>query len=211
MINKINSSAYLLESSNLWHGRLGHVNYNIIRRLINLKRIHAFQIDKQHKCETCVETKLTRSLFQTIERNNEILDLIHTYACDLKEVQTHGGNKYFITFVDDNTKFCYVYLLKSKDETIDKFVLYKSEVENQLNNKIKVLRSIRKCNYESPFAELCVQHGIRHERTAPYSPQQNGIAERKNRTLKEMMNTLLLSSGLPQNMWGELFVQQITF
>ncbi|XP_075475084.1 retrovirus-related Pol polyprotein from transposon TNT 1-94 isoform X1 [Primulina tabacum] len=203
VMNKVNTFAYLLESSCLWHGRLGHVNYDAIRRLINMKSILAFQIDKQHKCETCVEAKLTRSSFRTIERNSEPLDLIHSDICDLKGVQTRGGNKYFITFVDDSTKFCYVYLLKSKDEAIDKFVKYKSEVENQLSKKIKVLRSDRGGEYESPFAEFCAQHGIKHERTAPYSPQQNGIAERKNRTLKEMMNALLLSSGLPQNMWGE--------
>ncbi|XP_075494791.1 uncharacterized protein LOC142532361 [Primulina tabacum] len=89
-----------------------------------------------------------------------------------------------------------------KDEAIDKFVQYKSEVENQVSKKIKVLRSDRGGEYKSPFAKFCAQHGIKHERTAPYSPQQNGIAERKNRTLKEMMNALLLSSGLPQNMWG---------
>ncbi|XP_075499393.1 uncharacterized protein LOC142537784 [Primulina tabacum] len=78
-----------------------------------------------------------------------------------------------------------------------------SEVENQLRKKIKVVRSDHGGEYESPFAEFCAQHGIKHERTAPYFPQQNGIAERKNRTLKEMMNVLLLSCGLPQNMWEE--------
>ena len=203
-INKVKqSSAYLIESSNLWHGRLGHVNYDTLRRLINLEHIPAFHIDSKHKCETCVEAKLTRSSFHTIERNTEPLDLIHSDVCDLKSVQTRGGNKYFITFVDDNTKYCYVYLLKSKDEAIEKFVLYKNEVENQLNKKIKVLRSDRGGEYESPFGEFCAEHGIIHQTTAPYSPQQNGVAERKNRTLKEMMNAMLLSSGLSQNMWGE--------
>ncbi|XP_074579060.1 uncharacterized protein LOC141835562 [Curcuma longa] len=90
-----------------------------------------------------------------------------------------------------------------KDEAIEKFILYKNEVENQLNKKIKVVRSDRGGEYVSPFAELCAEHGIRHETTAPYTPQQNGVAERKNRTLKEMMNALLLSSGLPEYMWGE--------
>ena len=141
-INKVKqSSAYLIESSNLWHGRLGHVNYDTLRRLINLEHIPAFHIDSKHKCETCVEAKLTRSSFHTIEGNTEPLDLIHSDVCDLKSVQTRGGNKYFITFVDDNTKYYYVYLLKSKDEIIEKFVLYKNEVENQLNKKIKMLRS----------------------------------------------------------------------
>ena len=73
----------------------------------------------------------------------------------MKFVQTRGGNKYFITFVDDSTKYRYVYLLKSKDAAIEKFVLYKHEVENQLNKKIKVLRSDRGGEYESPFVDVC--------------------------------------------------------
>ncbi|CAI9761152.1 unnamed protein product [Fraxinus pennsylvanica] len=80
---------------------------------------------------------------------------------------------------NDSTKYCYVYLLKSKDEAIEKFIFYKNEIENQLNKKIKVLRSDRGGEYEAPFAEFCAQHGIIHETTAPYSPQQNDVAERK--------------------------------
>ena len=202
-MNKTSSSAYILESSNLWHGRLGHVNYDTFHKLINLNHIPTFQIDAKHKCETCVEAKLTRSSFQSVERHIEPLDLIHSDICDLKLAQTRGGNKYFITFVDDSTKYCYVYLLKSKDEAIEKFLLYKNEVENQLNKKIKVLRCDRGGEYESSFVNFCAQHGIIHETTTPYSPQSNGVVEWKNRTLKEMMNAMLISSSLPQNMWGE--------
>ncbi|KAK9194952.1 hypothetical protein WN943_003067 [Citrus x changshan-huyou] len=104
---------------------------------------------------------------------------------------------------DDCTKYCYVYLLKSKDEALEKFILYKNEVENQLNRKIKELRSDRGGEYAVLFMSLCEQSGIIHQVTAPYSPQSNGIAERKNQTLKEMMNAMLISSGFPQNMWGE--------
>lgn len=86
MINNKNntSSAYIIESLNLWHGRLGHVNYDTLRRLINLQHIPTFQIDHKHKCEICVESKLTRSSFHTVERNTEPLDLIHSDVCDLK-------------------------------------------------------------------------------------------------------------------------------
>ncbi|GJZ32982.1 retrovirus-related pol polyprotein from transposon TNT 1-94 [Tanacetum coccineum] len=191
-INKMNSSAYLIESSNVWHGRLGHVNFNSMRRLIKFNSIPNFHIDSKYKCETCVEAKLTRTSFKSVKRTTEPLDMIHTDICDLKSLPTKGGNKYFITFIDDCTKYCYVYLLKSKDEAIDKFVLYKTEVENQLGKKIKVVRSDRGGEYVAPFAELCAKHGIRHEFTAPYSPQQNGIAERKNRTLKEMVTAMLI-------------------
>ena len=72
----------------------------------------------------------------------------------MKFAQTRGGNKYFITFVDDSTKYCYVYLLKNKDGAIEKCVLYKNEVENQLNKKIKVLRSDQGDEYESPFVNI---------------------------------------------------------
>ncbi|GJV81039.1 putative reverse transcriptase domain-containing protein [Tanacetum coccineum] len=103
------------------------------------------------------------------------------------------------------------WLLNNKDKAIDKFILYKNEVEKQLNKKIKVVMSDRGGEYVSSFAEFCSQHEIRHEFTVPYSPQQNGIAERKNRTLKEMENAMLISSGLNQNMWGKPFYRLIIF
>ena len=146
---------------------------------------------------------MTRSFFKSIERSTEPLGLVHTDVCDLKFVQTRGGNKYFIIFIDDCTKYFYVYLLKSKDEALEKFITYKNEVENQLDKKIKMVRSDRGGEYEVPIGDFCAQHGIIHQTTAPYSPQSNGIAERKNRTLKEMMSSMLVSSGLPQSMWGE--------
>ena len=79
-------------------------------------------------------------------------------------------NIFFLKFVDYSTKYYYVYLLKSKDKAIEKFVLYKNEVENQLNKKIKVLRSDQGGEYESPFVDVYAQHGIIHETTAAYSP-----------------------------------------
>ncbi|KAJ0492733.1 putative RNA-directed DNA polymerase [Helianthus annuus] len=203
MNENVISSTYLIESSNLWHGRLGHVNYNSIRRLIKLDCIPTFDIDSTNKCETCVEAKQTKSSFKKVERITEPLEMIHTDVCDLKAIPTRGGNRYFITFIDDSTRYCYVYLLKSKDEAIDKFILFKAEVENQLNRKIKVVRSDRGGEYVSPFIDICAKSGIIHELMAPYSPKSNGIAERKNHTLKEMMNAMMISSGVNQNMWGE--------
>ena len=162
-----------------------------------------FKIDPNHNCEICVESKLIRTSFHSIERSSDPLELIHSDICDMKFIQMRGGKKYFLTLIDDCTRYCYVYLLRSKDEALEMFQHFKNEVENQLDRKIKVIRSGRGGEYEAPFGDFCSQHGIIHQTTAPYSPQQNGVAERKNRTLKEMMNALLLSSGLPQNLWGE--------
>ena len=181
----------------MWHGRLGHVNYNTLRRLINMECLLKFKIYPNHKCEICVESKLARIFFQSIERSSEPLELIHSDICNLKFIQTRGDKKYFLTLIDDCTRYYYVYLLRSKDEELEMFKHFKNEVENQLDRKIKVIRSDRGGEYEASFRDFCSQHGIIHQTTAPYSPQKNGVAERKNRTLKEMMNALLLSSGLP--------------
>ena len=126
--------------------------------------------------------------------------MIHSDTCDLKYVQTRRGKKYFVTFIDDCTRYCNVYLLKSKDEALEKFMHYKNEVENQLGKKIKAIRSDRIGEYDAPFDRFYQKHGITHQTSAPYTLQQNGIAEHKNRTLKEMMKAMLISSGLPQNL-----------
>lgn len=82
--------------------------------------------------------------------------------------------------------------------------MYKIEVENQMNTTIKTIRSDRGGEYKIPKGDFCVKHGIIHEVTPSYSPQSSGVAERKNRTLKEMMNAMLISLGLPSNLWGEV-------
>ena len=79
-------SAYLLAFSNLWHGRLGYVNFNSLRKLINMKHIPNFQIDLKYKCETCFEAKLIKSSFQTIKRITKPLDLIHSDISDFKSL-----------------------------------------------------------------------------------------------------------------------------
>ena len=86
-MNKVNTSTYVLKSSNLWHGRLRNVNYDTLCRLINLNHIPTFQIDAKHTCEICVEEKLTRSYFQSVERHTKPLDLIHIDISDLKFIQ----------------------------------------------------------------------------------------------------------------------------
>ena len=75
-------------------------------------------------------------------KNTEPLGLIHSDLCDLKFAPTRGGKRYFITFIDDCTKYCYVYLLNSKDKTMSMFITYKAEIENQLNKNVKILNSI---------------------------------------------------------------------
>ena len=109
-----------------------------------------------------------------------------------------------MTLIDDATRFCYVYLLRTKYEALDYFKIYKAEDENQLERKIKRLRSDRGGEYfPKIFDEFCEEHGIINERTPPYSPQSNGVAERKNRTLTDLVNSMLHTAGLSKAWWGE--------
>jgi transposase InsO family protein len=109
--------------------------------------------------------------------------------------------KYIVTFIDDYSRLCYVYLLHSKDEALEKFKIFKLEVELQTSQLVKILRTDRGGEYYDPLFFQSV--GVIHETTAPYTPQQNGVAERKNRVLKEMVNCMLSVSGLSEGFWGE--------
>ena len=111
---------------------------------------------------------------------------------------TGGGKRFYITFIDDYSRYTRVYFLRNKDEARDVFIKYKNEVENKLSKKIKKLRIDRVGEYESNlFNSFCEDHGIIHETTHFYSIESNGVAKMKNRTLKEIMNAMLVSSGAP--------------
>ena len=103
-----------------------------------------------------------------------------------------------------------MYLLKIKDKSLERFILYKTEVENRLSRKIQLIRSAPSSEYVTSIGNYCEQQGIRHEVTPPYSPQSNGVAKRKNRTLKEMMNAMLISFRVPQKGRSH-FVDELPF
>ena len=202
--NKVNSSVYIVESSShLWHLRLAHINFRSLKYMRTLGLI-ACNDDYNDKCETCIQAKMIKKPFPTTEINTNLLDLIHSDICEFNGVLTRGGKRYFITFIDDCSKFTYVYLLSNKDEAFECFKRYKAEVENQKGRKIKCLRSDRGGEYFShEFDIFCEEHGVVHQRTAPYTPQQNGLAERKNRTLTEMINSMMINANTPKYLWGE--------
>ncbi|GJX44200.1 zinc finger, CCHC-type containing protein [Tanacetum coccineum] len=206
-LNKVPSSinsVYMAYShvvdSKLWHARLGHVHYQRLHDMSKDSLIPSFDKNME-KCNTCMLTKITRQPFKDIKRNSVLLELIHSDLCDFHATPSIGNKKYVVTYIDDASRFCYVYLLHAKDEALDKFKIYKTEVELQQNSLIKTLRTDRGGEYYDPSYFQSV--GIIHQTTAPYTPQQNGVSERKNRALKEMVNSMLSYSGLSEGFWGE--------
>ena len=117
-INKMNkSSVYIVDSFNIWLARLGHVNYRSLHRMVNLGLLPKFEIDLNHQCETCTKSKFARQSFKIVEeRSNELLGLFYSDLYDFKSTPTCGGKNYFITFIDNCSKYCYFYLIHGKDE-----------------------------------------------------------------------------------------------
>ncbi|GJU28047.1 zinc finger, CCHC-type containing protein [Tanacetum coccineum] len=102
----------------LWHARLGHVHYKRMQDMYKDGLILAFDMDTE-KCKTFMLTIITKKLFQNVKRETKVLELIHSDLCDLHATPSLGNKKYFVTFIDDASRFCYVYLLHTKDEALD--------------------------------------------------------------------------------------------
>ena len=119
-------------------------------------------------------------------------------------MRARHGAEYFITFIDDFTRFGHVYLISHKSDALDCFKRYTNLVENQLNVKIKTLRTDRGREYLSDqFKIFCDEKGIAQQLTIPYTPQQNGVAERRNRTLLDMVRSMMAQANLPISFWGD--------
>jgi transposase InsO family protein len=120
------------------------------------------------------------------------------------EENSLGGKRYFVIFKDDYSKYTYVYFINKKSEVKEKFELFLNTVKNQLNSSVNTLRS--DCGLEYKNAEVKAildKFGIKHETSVPYTPQQNGKAERSMRTIVEAARTMLYSKNLPKNLWAE--------
>lgn len=115
------------------------------------------------------------------------LELIHTDLCGPTRKESPYGEEYFILFIDDFYKMCWIGLLKHKDEAFEKFQAFKDLVENESDQKIKCLRSDLGGEFISDeFFDFCEQHGIKRQFSTARTPQQNGVVERMNRTFQQM-------------------------
>lgn len=188
----------------LWHRRLGHLNYTYMKNLRCIKDLHISK-NLNDKCVVCVKGKQCIQPFKNVgNRATRFLELIHSDVCGPMETVSLGGARYFVTFIDDFSHKVFVYMLKSKGEVETKFKIFKAFVEQQTGHNIKILRSDNGGEYLSNcFSQFLEQVGIQHQRTVPYTPQQNGLAERMNRTIVEKVRCMLIDSGLGKEFWAE--------
>ncbi|KAJ9555886.1 hypothetical protein OSB04_010500 [Centaurea solstitialis] len=188
----------------LWHCRLGHINKKRIEKLQKGGLLGSFDFKPFDNCESCLSGKMTKQPFnKDNERANELLGIIHTDVCGPFSHVARGGYRYFITFTDDFSRYGYVYLIRHKSEAFERFKEFQNEVQNQLDRKIKFLRSDRGGEYLSlEFDNHLMECGIVSQLTPPYTPQMNGVSERRNRTLLDMVRSMMCRSSLPVSFWG---------
>jgi transposase InsO family protein len=121
-----------------------------------------------------------------------------------------SGYVYYVSFIDDYSCKTWLYLLKSKDEVFNKFKEFKALIENLYKRKIKILKSYNGGEYTSKeFMNFCKYVGIKRELTTPYNPQQNGVDKRKNRTIMEVVKTMIHDQDIPMCLWEEAMMEVV--
>ncbi|KAK1646253.1 hypothetical protein QYE76_064058 [Lolium multiflorum] len=191
-------------STYMWHCRLGHIGVKRMKKLHTDGLLESLDFESLDRCEACLMGKMTKTPFSgMMERATDLLEIIHTDVCGPMSVASRGGYRYVLTFTDDLSRYGYIYLMKHKSETFEKFKEFQSEVENQRNKKIKFLRSDRGGEYLSyEFSMHLKKCGILSQLTPPGTPQRNGVSERRNRTLLDMVRSMMSLTDLPLSFWS---------
>lgn len=191
----------------LWHKRFGHVNFKAIKLMSSTQMVHGMpSVNVPGEiCRGCLQSKQTRRPFpsQSSFSAKKPLELVHGDLCGPITPSTTAGNKYIFLLVDDFSRVMWIYLLKNKFEVFEAFKNFRALVETQ-DKKIKTFRTDRGGEFTSKeFMAYCEEAGIVRHLTAPYTPQQNGVVERRNRTMVEMARSFLKEMKMPCTFWGE--------
>ena len=193
----------------IWHKKLCHLNFKYINRLVAkglVRGLPAKAYKKDGICGACQMGKQIKATFKSIQRpsSERILNLLHMDLFGPVTPASIKERKYTLVVVDDFSKFTWVKFLKKKKETKTAIPDLINLVENESNLKVTSIRSDRGTEFLNEVIQnFCVSKGIRHQLSAARTPQQNGLAERRNRTLKEAARTMLAESNLNERYWAE--------
>ncbi|PKU66151.1 Retrovirus-related Pol polyprotein from transposon TNT 1-94 [Dendrobium catenatum] len=186
----------------LWHGRLGHPDTRKLQRLAQLHSTISSKITSKY-CNTCNLAKSHR-LPSSISFSVTVapFEIVHSDVWGPSPTISLNGFRYFVTFIDEHTKYCWVYPLIQKSDVFAKFQEFYNMIRCQFNKHIKTLRTDGGGEFiNNSFNQFCKNSGMRHQYSCPHTPSQNGIAERKNRHILETIRSLLIHSKAPQTLW----------
>ncbi|GKA46386.1 putative ribonuclease H-like domain-containing protein [Tanacetum coccineum] len=198
-----------VDESNKWHRRLGHVNFKNLNKLVkgNLVRglpSKIFQND--HTCVACQKGKQHKASCKAkvVSSISQPLQLLHMDLFGPTSVRSINHKTYCLVITDDFSRFSWVFFLRTKDETSGILKDFIRQIENQLNQKVKTIRCDNGTEFKNrDIIEFCGSKGIKREYSNARTPQQNGVVERKNKTLIEAVRTMLAYSFLPNTFWAE--------
>jgi hypothetical protein len=213
MINDLSGSLNVYKDGSLdeywlWHLRYGHLHFgglDLLQKKHMVKGLPCIQqpISSYERCILGKHQRL-KFLLGVSYREKSPLEIVHTDLCRPMQTPFLNGCVYFMTFIDDFSMKTWLYLLKQKSEAFDVFKRFKSMVENESGQTINIYRSDRGGEYKlNEFIEFCDIHGIKRKLTARYTPQQNGVDERKNQTIMDMARSMLKEKHLSNEYWGD--------
>jgi len=193
------------QSWETWHRRFGHINYYGLQKLYDLKLVNGFNVDTRSAkpdCIACTEAKQSVKPFnKEIHRESEPGDLTHIDLWGKYAIRSIHGNYYYVVLVDDNSRWITIHYLKEKNQAAKYIKNYLATLITQ-GRKPKAIRVDRGKEFLSDqLKDWCEERGIEIQLTAPYSPSQNGIAERMNRTLVELARAMRIAADLPEHLW----------
>ena len=208
-VTAISSSTDNKLNYDIWHHRFGHLGQNNVKLLHDKELVNGMKCTGGHitqDCEACIQGKMTKKPFPKLGNNEEreILELVHSDVCGPMPIKSLAGSMYFVTFIDDRSRYTAIYFLKKKSEVFQKFKHYIAWAEKFTGKQVKILRSDNGGEYMSDeFQRFCSERGIQRQFTIAHTPKQNGVSERMNRTIMEAARSMLCHSKMPQRFWAE--------
>ncbi|XP_010457015.1 PREDICTED: uncharacterized protein LOC104738554 [Camelina sativa] len=195
-------------SIDLWHQRLGHMNTRNLATLVNkeiIRGVPKLKGEDNMVCGPCNQGKQVKIQHKKVPdvQSKSALDLIHMDLMGPMQVESLAGKKYVFVLVDDYSRYTWVRFIREKSDTIDSFKILALQLLNERGG-IKKVRNDHGGEFQNEaMKEFCEQHGISHQFSAPRTPQQNGVVERKNRTLQEMARAMIHGKQVPKKFWAE--------
>lgn len=194
------------EISCLWHQRFGHLSYRYLQQLSKQDMVSGLPSIRfsDGVCQGCILGKHPNEKYDKGKawRAPQLLELVHSDLARPFPQPSFSRARYVLTFIDDFSRFTWVYFLKEKSQVFENFLDFKAFAEKQFGKFIKILRTNNGGEYvNNQFEQFCASEGINMHHIVPYSPQQNGVIKWKNRTLKEMENCMIHSKSLAPQYW----------
>uniref|UniRef100_A0A2N9E5R8 Integrase catalytic domain-containing protein n=1 Tax=Fagus sylvatica TaxID=28930 RepID=A0A2N9E5R8_FAGSY len=193
-------------SSKLWHSRLGHPQQIVLQHVLH-KHLSLPVSPNNSVCSHCLAGKMHQLPFpKSVSITSRPLEIVHSDVWGPAPITSNNGTRYYVTFVDEFTRFTWFFPLQHKCQVLSSFMHFKSTMENLLSCKLKILRTDCGGEYSKhEFQSFCSSTGVLHQFTCPHTSQQNGVAERKHRHIVDKGLTLMSQASLPLTFWPYAF------